>query len=154
MNATITISRAERDLILAQLWRFAPTSDDDALPFGTRDEAENSIRRMQWAMTLRDQLGWDDDPRAVFTVTPDPRIVEMLRDEADSWVSEREHEIEYRETHILRLRPTRHGTTWADDFPTIEEAIAKVDDGISRAEEWRRACEDLIARIDAELVTA
>lgn len=42
---TITITRTERDLLRAQVWRLVPGLHDDPLPFGTRQEAEHSTPR-------------------------------------------------------------------------------------------------------------
>ncbi len=149
---SITITRAERDLIRGLLWRWV---SDDETPFGSREEAEATIAAMQYAMRLLDEIGWaEDDPRETFTVTVDTLLIEALRDEAKSWITDREREINYRETHILGLRPTRFGTTWSDDYETIDEANAAVDAQIARAETNHRMCEELVGRLDAEAVTA
>ena len=152
---TITITRAERDLILEEQWRFAPGLLDDPLPFGTREQAEDSISRLQLMLAVRDELGWDDDDLPVsFTWTMDERVVDALRSDAASWIDDRERQIEYRETHILGLRPTRYGTSWSDDYRTIEEANAAVDGQIAFAEEHQHAIEALIERIERQAVTA
>jgi len=68
--STITVTRAERHLILAELWRLCPSDRfADPLPFESHEEAEARIRQMQLAMAIRDALGWtDDDPRTSFEV--------------------------------------------------------------------------------------
>ena len=106
-------------------------------------------------LAVRDELGWDDDDVPVsFTWTVDERVVDALRSDAASWIDDRECQIEYRETHILGLRPTRYGTSWSDDYRTIEEANAAVDGQIAFAEEHQHAIEALIERIERQAVTA
>ena len=152
---TITITRAERDLIRGLIWRWIPEQWGDALPFGTRAEAEDSLSRMQRGMALLDELGWDeDDPREAFTVTVDSSLVEAVRQQADDAAGNIEHETNYRDTHILGLRPTRFGTTWRDDYKTIEDADASVAAAIQHAEDEVRACESLLKRMDAGPVAA
>jgi len=150
--STITITWPERDLIIRELlWRLVPDAYGDPLPFSTHDEAEQSIRRMRAGMALRDAIGWGDQPLGdAFEVSIDHLPVQMLRDAATEWAGERDRQIEYRETHILGLRPTRRGTTWADDYLTIDDANASVDDGIEDANANERAIEEIIARIEQQ----
>lgn len=154
--STITITRAERHLILAELWRLCPSDQySDPMPFGSHEEAEASIRKMQLAMAIRDALGWiDDDPRTSFEVPLACLPIQMLRDAVSDCESEVTRQVEYRETHILGLRPTRFGTSWADDYPTLEEANASVDLAIDRGDANRQALEHLIARIESQAVMA
>lgn len=154
--STITITSAERHLILAELWRLCPSDRfADPLPFESHEEAEASIRKMQLAMAIRDALGWtDDDPRTSFEVPLACLPIKILRDAASDCESEVARQVEYRETHILGLRPTRFGTSWADDYPTLEAANASVERDIASSDANRQACERLIARIESQAVTA
>jgi len=153
--STITVTRTERELLRAQVWRLVPGLHDDPLPFGTRKEAEDSIRRMQVAMSLYDELGWhDQDSRDSFRVTLAEPLVVALREARTDAVSDREHHIAYRDSHVLGLTPTRHGTTWADDFASLDEANAAIARDIAGAEARQRAVGALLARIDAQAVTA
>lgn len=146
---TITITRTERDLLRTQVWRLVPGLHDDPLPFGTREEAEHSIRRMQVAMTLYDELGWDDqDPRDSFRVALVEPLVVALREARTDAVNDREYHTAYRDSHILGLTPTRYGTTWADDFETLDEANAAIARDIAGAEARQRAVGALLDRID------
>lgn len=153
---TILITRTERDLILAELWRLCPSDQfDDPMPFGSHEEAEASIRQMQLAMAIRDELGWtDDDPRTSFEVPLACLPSQLLRDAASGYESDVARHVEYRETHILGLRPTRFGTSWADDHPTREDANIAVERGIASSDANRHALEHLIARIESQAVTA
>lgn len=155
MSNTITITRAERDVIRDQISYWTPAMYGDPVPFGTCDEATDRISKLERAVALYDELGWeDDDSRTTFTVTVDAVTVELVRQRAEDFASEIAGQIDYRDTHILKLRPTTYGTTWADDFETIEDAHASVAARIKDAEDEVRACESLLKRMDAEAVTA
>lgn len=150
---TITLTRPERDLIHQNLIHWMYLSDP--VPFGDHAEATETIEKLQRLRAFYDELGWeDDDPREVFVLTVDDVVLEVLRGAAESASKDIACEVHYRETHVLGLRPTRSGTTWADDYPTIEDANRDIDHKIRVAEEERRLADALLARLDAEAVTA
>ena len=92
---TITLSRDERTTILAAIWRLAPGLDfGDPVPFGSREEAKDSIGWLQLALAVREELGWhDDDARKTFVFTPHALIIDALRSQTASWAWEVENAV-------------------------------------------------------------
>jgi hypothetical protein len=152
----ITLSRAEREMILGEVWHWIPERwGADPLPFDTREEAKDSLRRHQRGIELLDELGWeDDDPREVFTVTVDAALVEVIRKRAGSAAEDIKSEIQYRERYVIGGELYKDRPMWAWDYASIEAAHAAINEHIKDAEELQRMCGDLVARMDAQAVVA
>jgi hypothetical protein len=147
MSDTISITRAERDLLHDHVQYWVGLLAGDSLE-RSRDEVLAAIDKLQRAVVFYDELGWDeDDPRQAFTITIDPGLAQVLHNLIEDSRTDREREIEYRETHILGLRPTRYGTTWSDDYRTIEEAHAAVERRIEDSDKEERMAEELLRRM-------
>lgn len=149
--STITITRAERDLIHNHLGYWLPGKNcSDHIPFGTREEADESIRNMQFAADLYDALGWaEDDPRQTFTIAESDELIELLRevkqDAEDALPGQREHR-----------EKARNGDRdyWHFGAKTVDANVAQYDRTISMYGDELRIAEALLARLDAEAVTA
>lgn len=140
MPDAITLTRAERDVILDNLWYW--THEGDAVEFGTREEAVATLERLQRAFLVRDELGWThDDPREEFTTTLDPGVlVELLRTiEKDS------EEIAAKDRESFEQ--AKNGDTGAWFSPSFEKTVRTYQQQIQRYEHEVRVCEDLLARM-------
>lgn len=156
--STITITRAERDLIYGEMWRWAPSHHLDVpLPFDTRDEAEASIRYLHRAMLMFDEIGWaNKDSRDAFAITVDAALIDFIRRTREAATDARDRNLRYRETHILSGRKSRYGdhAAWADDYKTLNEANEAIDRYTAVAEHELHVCEQLLERMDFDAVTA
>lgn len=151
MSTSITISRAERDLIHNHLGYWLPGKNcSDHIPFDTREEADESIRKMQVAASIFDELGWaEDDSRQTFTVTMSADLIERLReikeDAEDALPGQHEHR-----------EKARNGDRdyWHVGFKTVDATVAQYDRTIAMYGDELRIAEALLMRLEAEAVTA
>jgi len=143
--STITIKSDERDVIVGELCRW--TNEGDPVPFDTREAAAETLAKLTAAFEMRDVLGWNASEHDSYTVTVTDRLVDLLR------VTERDvkEALVYDRNHRQRIVRDEPGWRWPDVTP--EENLAQHDRMIAGEELTARACADLLARIDEQMVT-
>lgn len=146
MSSTITISPYERDVILQAM--FCWTDPGGPMPFDTRDEAVESLARLNAAFEVFEQLGWTASEDETFTVTMTDRLAALLRHVADDWRYTLAHARKDRE------KMARDEPGWRCSNETVEEMLANHDEEVREHEAIVEACAAMLARHDAEAVKA
>lgn len=140
MPDPITLTRAERDVILDNLHQWSPV---DPVTFATREEASATLEGLQRAFLVSDELGrWTaEDSRDEFTTTVDPvALVELLRTIGNA----SEEGAAYDRAGLERARGGDRGYWFTD---TLEKTVRTYQEQIQRYDHEVRACEDLLARL-------
>lgn len=142
MPDPITLTRAERDVILDNLHQWVPV---DPVTFATREEASATLEGLQRAFLVSDELGaWTaDEPRDEFTTTVDAaalvELVETIEKDAGQAVADESNGLE-------RARAGDRGC-WFTHTDTLEKTIRAYQEQIQPLEHEARVSRDLLARL-------
>ena len=150
MSTTITLSRAERAVVLDEIGRLTREGRDPH-EFNTRAEATATLDDLHCAFDLLEELdGWPGRGHAgeTFTVTITSGLVELLR------VTQRETSESLAYERGVREKIVQDEPGWRWPEVTVEDNIAQHDQILAGAEKTVRVCADLLARIEQQAVTA
>lgn len=154
MSTTITITRAERDLIRESVTYWMPTNGSvtDPVPFSSRDEANDSIRKFERAVVFYDELGWeDDDQRNAFVVTVDQALVEVIRGVEEAALDEiRMNSSEEKDLTDPYSSKPGSKPMWTFYAESLDDARKQAADCIAAKEHELQLCEGVRERINAE----
>ena len=145
MSTTITLTRAERDVVLDLLWRWT-YAGGDPLPFDTREEATSSLVGLQRAFRLRDELrGWHGEDAAESTgITVSPELIELLK------VNEQEYaeSLQYEREHV-EVAKAGDRDWWPCGCDDYDEMVRSYENQLRRDENTIGRCRDILARLDS-----
>lgn len=143
---TITITRAERDVILSEVWRW---TQGDPIPFDTREQATESIEKLQHAFALRNELdAWESTERDSFTVTMTPQLIKLVR----VAVAEIEEMTEYDRGQFTAAK-AGNLDYWPASARTVDGMVTILEEQLRHDEHMLAVTAAVLSRLDAEAVS-